>query len=238
MSVVIYTLSLSLFDSLSTTIQIIVFVLLLTTEKPLRNAFFYLAGLGGAYFVCGFAGYLALDQLRPFLDRLLPSHAAIPNPVYYESEFLMGVMVTALGIWYYYWKKKRGWSRKQNWIISKLRTMNGWFAFCLGAFISITSFPASPPYLLALVRYSGLHLALPAVTGFILFYNVVYALPMILILLVYLAVRRDTDDYHDSLHEKAKILNLHLTAWTMVGFGLFSMLDAGCYFAIGHALFK
>ena len=61
---------------------------------------------------------------------------------------------------------------------------------------------------------------------------------MILILLVYLAVRRDTDDYHDSLHEKAKILNLHLTAWTMVGFGLFSMLDAGCYFAIGHALFK
>jgi hypothetical protein len=38
MSAVFYTLSISLFDSLSTTQQIIVFVLLLTTAKPLRNA--------------------------------------------------------------------------------------------------------------------------------------------------------------------------------------------------------
>ncbi|HXL72703.1 MAG TPA: hypothetical protein VN963_03675, partial [bacterium] len=69
-------------------------------------------------------------------------------------------------------------------------------------------------------------------------YNVGYALPMILILLVYLMVRRDTEDYHDTLHEKAKMLNLHLTTWTLVGFGLFSMIDAGCYFALGHALLK
>jgi cytochrome c biogenesis protein CcdA len=116
--------------------------------------------------------------------------------------------------------------------------MNSWVALGLGAFISVTSFPASPPYLLALGRYSALHLDLPAATGFILFYNLVYASPMILILAFYLAARRDSLEYHDSLHEKAKMLNVHLTAWTMAGFGIFSLVDAGCYFAFGHALLK
>ena len=61
---------------------------------------------------------------------------------------------------------------------------------------------------------------------------------MILILFLYLIVRRDTADNNDMLHEKAKMLNVHLTTWTLVGFGLFSMIDAGCYFAIGQALIK
>ena len=76
MSTIFYSLSLSLFDSLSTTQQIIIFVLLLTTAKPLRNALSYLAGLSGAYFVCGLAGYLALDELRVFLSKFSPSTAA------------------------------------------------------------------------------------------------------------------------------------------------------------------
>ena len=89
MSAIPYTISLSLFDSLSTTLQIVIFILLLTMAKPLRNAFSYLAGLGGAYFACGLAGYLALDQLRFFLKRFFPSQADMPNPVYYQSEFLL-----------------------------------------------------------------------------------------------------------------------------------------------------
>jgi cytochrome c biogenesis protein CcdA len=238
MSVVLFTLSLSLIDSLTTTFQIIVFVLLLTTEKPLRNSFFYLAGLSGAYFSCGLVGYLTLGQLRLLLSTLLPSSSSVPNPVYYAWEFLMGILMTVFGIWYFYRNKKRGLSKKQSWILLKLKTMNSWFAFGIGAFISITSFPVSPPYLVALGRYWALHLDLPAATGLILTYNIGYALPMVLILVVYLVFRRNTDDYHDSLHEKAKMLNVHLTTWTMAGLGLFSMIDAGCYFAIGQALVK
>jgi hypothetical protein len=238
MSMVTFSISMSLLDSLSTTAQIIVFVLLLTTAKPIRNALVYLAGLSGAYFACGLAGYLALDQLRVWLSTLLPSQASVSNVRYYQSEFLTGLILAAIGIWYFYWKKKRGWSERENWFFLKLRTMNGWFALSIGVLISVTSFPCSPPYLIALGKYAALHPDLPSAAGLILIYNAGYALPMILILLVYLIVRRDTDDYHDTLHEKAKMLNLHLTTWTLVGFGLFSMIDAGCYFAIGHALLK
>jgi cytochrome c biogenesis protein CcdA len=238
MDTIFYTFSISIFDSLSTTLQIIVFTLLLTTDKPLRNALSYLAGLSGAYFVCGLGGYLALDQLRQLISQLLPSQEAIPNPLYYQSEFLTGVVMIGIGVWYFYRKKNRGWTGKENWIISKLRQMNVYFAFGIGLFISVTSFPISIPYLIVLGRYSSLHLSFPTVTGFILLYNLGYALPMVLILGLYLFFRQKTYDFHEILHEKAKMLNVQLTTWTMIGFGIFSMIDAGCYFALGHALLK
>jgi len=234
----IYSILISLFDSLSTTQQIIIFVLLLSTAKPLRNALSYLAGLSGAYFACGIAGYLTLDELRVFLSKYFPSAAELPNALYYRTEFLAGIIMAAIGIWYFYRKKSTRQSWSENMILSKLRTMNGLFAFGIGILVSVTSFPFSIPYLLSLGRYSALNLEFSAVSGYIILYNVGYALPMILILFVYLIARRGVDGYGDTMHEKAKRLNLHLTSWTFAGFGLFSMIDAGCYFALGHALIK
>jgi len=238
MNTLAYSFGISLFDSLSTTLQIIAFILLLTTAKPLRNALSYMAGLSGAYFLCGLAGYLVLDQLRALLNQLFPSQASIPNAQYYDAEFLTGVVMVGLGVWYFYKRKRQGWTGAENKILLKLKSMNSWIAFGIGVLISVTSFPMSIPYLVVLGKYASLHFDLPAVTAFILFYNFGYALPMLLILVIYLFARKGTEDDHDVLHEKAKMLNLHLTTWTMVGFGIFSMIDAGCYFAIGHALLK
>ncbi|HJT25172.1 MAG TPA: GAP family protein, partial [bacterium] len=220
-----------------TTFQIVLFVLLLATEKPLRNALAYLAGLSGAYFACGLAGYLALDQLRDLLDRLLPS-AKIPNLLYYQTEFLMGIVMAAVGVWYFYRKKKAGISRRKNWIIARLQSMNGWVALAAGFFMSFTSFPVSTPYLAVLGRYWALHLSLGSAAVYILFYNLGYALPMVLILILYLRLRRKTEDVHGLLHKKADLLNVHLTTWTCVGFGLLCMVDAGCYFAFGRGLMQ
>jgi cytochrome c biogenesis protein CcdA len=116
--------------------------------------------------------------------------------------------------------------------------MNSWVALGLGVFMSVSSFPMAVPYLIALGKYSTLQMDLPSASLFITFYNIGYALPMLLVLGIYLVARRGMDDIHDRLHEKANLLNLHLTAWTLAGFGIFSMIDAGCYFAIGHALMK
>jgi len=235
---IFYTLSLSLFDSLMTTQQIIVFVLLLSTAKPLRNALSYLAGLSGAYFVCGIVGYFALDGLRIFLAKFFPFITDMSNPGYYKTELIMGILMVALGVWYFFSEKKSRYGRVENMLLVKLRTLNSSFAFYVGIFISVTSFPFSIPYLIALGKYAGLHLALPEAAGYILLYNIGYALPMILVFFVYLIARRDTDNYKDILHEKTKKLNVQLTTWTLTGFGLFSVIDAGCYFTIGHALIK
>jgi cytochrome c biogenesis protein CcdA len=238
MSAVFYTLSISLFDSLSTTQQIIVFVLLLTTAKPLRNAVSYLAGLSGAYFACGIGGYMALDRLRALLAKFFPSMSNISNPTYYQSEFLTGLVMTALAVWYFRRGKHARPGRARNMILAKLKAMNGLFAFGIGVFISLTSFPVSIPYLIALGKYSTLHLAPAAAAGYVALYNVGYAAPMLLVLIIYMFIRFRVDDLGDTLHEKANLLNIHLTTWTLAGFGAFSMVDSGCFFAFGKALVK
>ena len=237
MNEILSTVPLSLFDSLSTTLQIIVFVLLLTTENPIRNAVAYLIGLAGVYFLCGFGGYYALDALREIISRMFP-YKNVPNRVYYQSEFFSGLILTAIGLWTFFRKKRAPRNRLIQWLLTKLIHMNGLFAFCIGGFISLVSFPGSIPYFLALTQYSALHLAVPGVLAYILFYNLIYASPMLLILGLYLYFREDTREYHDSLHEHARRLNLHLTTWTFVGFGLFAMLDAALFFTVGQAMIK
>jgi cytochrome c biogenesis protein CcdA len=238
MNTIPFTLSISLFDSFSTTQQIIIFALMLTTIKPLRNGIAYLAGLSGSYFAMGFGGYLVLDQLREFLGKYFPSTANIPNNLYYKAELLTGIIMIMIGIWYFRKKRNAPPGRSQNMIIAKLRSMNGFFAFVTGVIISVSCFPASVPYILALGKYSSLHLSYPAAIGNILLYNVGYALPMIAILIVYLYARSKAGSFSGIQHQKIHVLNVHLTTWTLVLFGIFSMIDAGCFFAIGHALVK
>lgn len=237
MELITFTFWISLFDSLSTTFQIILFVLLLTTDKPIRNAWAYLAGLSSAYILCGLGGYMVLDPLMALLHQLMPG-SSLPNKVYYQSEFMTGFLMAVGGVWYFFWKKQRGWSNTENKFIAKLKHMNEWVALGLGVFMSVSSFPMSVPYLITLGKYASAHLVLSTVTGLVLFYNLGYALPMLVVFAIYLAARRDTEDIHDHLHRKAHMLNLHLTAWTLVGVGLFSMVDAGCFFAFGQALLK
>jgi cytochrome c biogenesis protein CcdA len=238
MSIILFTLSMSLFDSISTTQQIVVFVLLLTTDKPLRNDFWYLIGLSGSYLGCGIAGYCALDQLRVFIARYIPSSSHIPDALYYQSELIAGIVMVALGYWYFRNKKRAKPGRAENFFLKKLKSMNGFAAFCIGAFMSVSSFPMSIPYIMSLEKYALMHRGLPSAIGYILLYNVGYALPMIVILVAYLIARRGLDFQHDALHEKARTLNLRLTTWALAGFGIFSMIDAGWYFTFGHALIK
>lgn len=238
MDLVVYSLSISLLDSLLTTQQIIIFVLLLSTARPLRNSLSYLAGLIGAYYVCGLAGYTVLDRLLLFLSKCFPSTANMSNPQYYQTEFFMGVIMLAIGIWYFLRNKDGRQSRSENLILLRLQSMTGKFAFYAGVFISLTSFPFSIPYLITLGKYSTLHMGVPAVAGYLIVYNLGYALPMLLVLAIYLFTLRGTADYSDTLHGKAKSLNLHLNTWTFVLFGVFSMVDASFFFTTGHALLK
>lgn len=238
MNLIYYTLSLSLFDSISTTQQIIIFMLLLTTFHPIKNSMAYLAGLSGSYILCGVLGYIGIDKLHEFLKVFVPSTDDMSNSNYYLLEMGSGILMLLFGIWYYKKKKHAPADRTQNLIISRLKSMNALFAFVIGVFISVSSFPVAIPYILALNKYATLHLSTQSASAFVLLYNLGYALPMLIIFAIYLYARRGTDDIHDTIHEKARILNVRLTSAALIGVGLFSMLDASYYFTVGEALVK
>ncbi len=233
-----FTLSLSLFDSLSTAQQIIIFVLLLTTDKPLRNSLAFLMGLSGAYLLCGLGGYLALEQLQEFIRNYIPTSSNLSDAQYYLTELLSGVIMTAIGAIYYARNRKAAPSRRQNLMVARLKSMNSLFAGGMGAFISASSFPLAIPYIIALEKYAAADMSFAAASCSILLYNIGYALPMLLALGAYLYASRKRDDINDTMHERTRRLNLQLTTWAWAGVGLFSMADAGIYFVVGRAIVK
>jgi cytochrome c biogenesis protein CcdA len=226
----------SLFDSLSTTLQIIVFILLLTTKKPIKNSLVYLAGLSGSYFLCGIAGFQMLDSLNEFVNRYFPSTAKLSNANYYLSELLTGVVMIIIGIWYFRKKRHAPPGKTQNFIVSRLVGMNSVFAGFVGVFMSVTSFPVSVPYILSLKKYTAIGSDMVSAVRYIFLYNVGYALPMIIIFVLYICVIKGKEDVNDVLHEKTRALNVQLTTWAFIGFGLFSIVDAVFYYLTGHAL--
>lgn len=226
----------SLFDSLSTTLQIIVFMLLFTTKKPLKNSLIYLAGLSGSYFVCGIAGFIMLDSLSEFISRYFPSTEKLSNANYYLSEIITGAALIAIGVWYFYKKRHAPPGRTQNFIVSRLIAMNSFLAASIGVFMSVTSFPLSVPYILSLKKYTSIGCDIFVAIRYIFLYNVGYAFPMIIIFLIYIYILRGKENINDTLHEKTRVLNVQLTTWAFVGFGVFSIVDAAFYYLTGHAL--
>lgn len=235
MNPVVYTLSLSLFDSFSTTQQLIIFILLLTTLHPIRNSMAYLAGLSGSYYLCGIGGYFMLGKLSPIINQYF-STRNISDPHYYGFELLSGVVM--IGIGYYRKKRVASPTLSEHLLAARLKSMNALFAFLTGVVISVTSFPLAVPYLLALEKYATLHLNGTAANGYVLLYNFGYALPMLVVFGIYLFVKRKSDDLTGTLQEKTRVLNVQLTTWAFVGVGIFSMIDAGWYYRFGHALIK
>jgi cytochrome c biogenesis protein CcdA len=235
MNLFYYIFSLSLFDSISTTQQIIIFMLLLTTNKPIKNSIAYLVGLSGSYILCGIVGFFAIDKLHCLL-KYFPSTDCMSNASYYQLELISGIIMLVGGIWYYKKKRHAPADRTQNLIIIRLKSMNMLVAALIGVFISVSSFPVAIPYILALNKLVALKSQ--AAIGYVLLYNLGYALPMLIIFGIYLYARRGTDDLHDKLHEKARILNVKLTSAALIGVGLLSMIDAGYFFTLGQALIK
>ena len=197
----------------------------------------YLTGLTGSYILCGIVGYLALDQMNALIGKYF-STRNLSDVQYYLFEFISGVAMMIFGIWYYHNRRHKPPSRSQNIIVSRLKSINVPLSFFIGIIISVSSFPVSVPYIIALGKYATLHLGLAAAMGNILLYNTGYALPMLVILVIYLYAHRRTDDLTGTIHEKTRILNIQLTTWVLVIVGIFSMIDAGCYYVIGHALLK
>jgi cytochrome c biogenesis protein CcdA len=237
MNTFLYTLSLSLFDSFSTTQQIIIFILLLTTFHPIRNSMAYLAGLSSSYYLCGIGGYFMLDKLSVLINKYF-STQNMSDTHYYGFELFSGVVMTVIGIVYYRKKRVAPPTRSEHLLAARLKSMNTLFAFITGVVISVTSFPLAVPYLLALEKYATLHFNFVAANGYILLYNFGYALPMIVIFGIYLFAKRKSEDLTGTLQEKTRVLNVQLTTWALVGVGIFSMIDAGCYYSLGHALIK
>jgi len=223
----------ALFDSVSTTQQIVILILLFSTEKPVRTSLGFILGLSLAYLVCGLVGLLLVDKLNDMVKLFMPNLDAFSNQNYYQTQLVVGAVLTVCGPVYWFFKKRSKKPPMENRLLARLKNMNFWVAFGLGAFLSASSFPAALPYVVSLQKIAAAGLSLGAEAGFVVLYNVVYALPLIVPFVIFLFLRQGIVK---ALHHHVQRLNLILTIAMLSGMGLFLIADSAAFFWWGKPL--
>ena len=223
----------ALFDSVSTTQQIVILILLFSTEKPVRNSLGFILGISLAYLLSGLVGLLLVDRLNDMVKLFMPNLDAFSNPNYYQTQSIVGAVLTVSGPLYWFFKKRSKRPPMENQLLARLKRMNFWVAFGLGAVLSATSFPAALPYVASLQKIAASGLAPGGQAGFVLLYNAVYALPLVVPFFLFVFLK---EGIVKALHHHVQRLNLILTIVMLSGMGLFLIADSLAFFWGGKPL--
>lgn len=223
----------ALLDSVTTTQQIIILILLFSTDKPIRTSLGFILGVTGAYLLCGFVGLAFVGQLNAMVKAFVPNLDAVADPTYYQVQAVLGFVLVVAGPVYWFFQSRSKRPSMENQLLSRLKRMNFWIALGLGAFLSATSFPAALPYVAAIEKIAGTPLGLEGQWGFIVLYNLVYALPLVVPFVLFVILR---EGIIHQLHLHVQKLNTLLTIVLLSGMGLFLMADSCAYFWWGKAL--
>jgi cytochrome c biogenesis protein CcdA len=223
----------ALFDSLATTQQIIILILLFSTENPVRTSVGYLVGLTAAYFVCGLLGLAFVGQLNDFVRLFVPDLRSVPDAWYYRAQALTGGVLTVAGPLYWLYRSRSKRPPMQIALLQVLKRMNFVGALVFGAVLSATSFPLAIPYVVSLEKITAAGLGLPGEVAYLALYNLMYALPLLVPFGLFVALR---EGVLPQLHLHVKRVNVLLTIVMLSGMGLFLLADCAAYFWWGKAL--
>lgn len=224
----------ALFDSLATAQQIIILILLFSTNRPVASATSFLLGIGVSYWLCGVFGLPYVDAIYAWIQSVFPQLLANSSPDYYQSEILVGAaFAVGAPIWAWY-RKKHPKPSMENKLVSRLKTMNIAVTAGLGVFFSVSSFPVAIPYLMSLKKIAATPLTWISAQSYVLLYNVVYLIPLIVPYILFLVLR---EAVIPKLHLHADRIN-RLATWLLVaGTGLVMVIDAGMFFLTGRPWF-
>ena len=217
----------ALFDSVSTTQQIVILILLFSTEKPVTTSLGYILGVTLAYFLCGIVGLALVDRLNDMVKLFVPNLDAFSNQSYYQAQLVVGLLLLVAGPLYWLYKQKSKKPPIENRLLSGLKRMNFWMALGFGALLSSTSFPAALPYVASIEKIASAHLGVAAQWSYIVLYNVVYALPLVIPFGLFVALR---EGIVHRLHLHVRRLNLVITIAMLSGMGLFLIADSLAFF--------
>ncbi|NNM66906.1 MAG: hypothetical protein HKM06_02715 [Spirochaetales bacterium] len=227
--------STALFDSLSTAVQIIIFVFFFSTRRPLANSLAFMAGLGLAYLGCGLLFLVKERAINAWIAQWFPNVSGISDPQYYLLQLLGAMAFVAGGIFFGLRNWRRGASKQNERLAGFLKILNPFTAALLGVFLSVSGFPFSLPYLGALEKLSGFYGPQGAVPG-VLYYNLIYLVPLLVPLGIYLVLKSRVTGIEAKLHLHSPRWGSLLNNALSVVLGLLLSADSCVYFFSGHPL--
>lgn len=233
MELALFIAGAALFDSVSTSQQILVLIFLFSTVKPVRTSLGFILGIVLAYFACGLAGLAFVDQLNALVRLFVPNLDRVDDGAYYRAEWLLGLVLMVAGPAWEWYRRRSGRPPLENRWVAVFKRMTWPVAFVVGALLSSTSFPAALPYVASIEKIAAAHLPQATGVALVALYNLVYALPLLVPFVLFVVLR---EAVLPRLHRHAPAFNRWLTIGLLSALGLVSLVDATWYFATGHAL--
>ena len=234
LNLLILLIPIALLDSLNPT-AIGVIIVLLAMPKPVPRVIAAIAGFGFAYFAFGVMVVLGAGNLIAQVSGWFSEWFSNPPPVLYVLQLAL-----AAGLFYYFfrqWRKQpnpaaaAAPSRSVRWAATPAA------AFALGAALNASELPTAFPYLAALERVTASRvIAVEAVVA-LLIYAVIFVLPLILILALYLRLRERAAPAIERISGGVERWSGRLLAWGALLVGLAIVADSALFFMRGDGLF-
>ncbi|MCW4029281.1 MAG: GAP family protein [Candidatus Bathyarchaeota archaeon] len=174
-------ISLALVDCLNPATIATQAFLLIGTEKPKARAITHAIGVYVAYFMIGF---LIIFGLGESLKQLF---AFTLGTTEYVILLVLGFVLILFAC---LMKTSNGGSRIDRYL-QKVRTMSPTKTFFFGFFSTFMDIPTAFPYFAAIAILIGVQLSFLGITALLLIYNFIYVLPLLVLVVIYLAARKE-----------------------------------------------
>jgi len=214
-------LALALLDSLNP-VTIAGAVFLLLTPRPVPRTLSFVAGACLAYLAGGVLLYLGLGAVfERVLDYLSGTwvHALL---------VVAGAAMVAVGVWMRRSPPRDGARRA-------FKNLHPAVTFAIGANVTASDLPTAFPLIVAVERMTQAGLGLPGALVALALYVLVYALPMLLLLAGYVALRGGAAAFLRGAEKVMERWSRPVTIWSLCVIGALLVLNSGWYLLRGWA---
>jgi len=192
------------------------------TDRPLSNSVSALLGHTAAYLSFGIVLALSFNIIKAGLTN--------PKPVDYIISLIVGVLLLWVA-----WRSRRKNSKEQTKPqIEKLTPLK---SFAFGGIINIVGLPFALPYFAALDQILKAELNVISSVAVLAGYNLLYALPFLLVPLLVLVMGDSSRPVLARINEKVDTISVYLMPLMLSLVGIALIADALKYFTTGKGLF-
>lgn len=196
-------------------------IYLLSTPKPVARAIAFIAGDFAASWI---AGVLLSFGISQFIQRVFSKLGS----AIFILQFAIGAALLYLGFNLHKFLPQPQTKRP--------KSLAPHSTFILGATIAFVEAPTALPYLAAIERITRANLELPQIMGAIAFYNLIFVLPLIALLSIYLTLRNRSSELLTKIHQFVTKWFPKIIKFILIGLGLWLIGDCIAYL-FGKSIF-
>lgn len=193
MSLLGYLVAIAAIDSLNPTATALQ-VYLLTTPNPIGRSISFITGIFLAYWTVGLLATLGLAR---FIQWVFETHSEWMSLI----QCILGIALLYVG-----WTLNSSSNAYQP-LKNKPNSLQPIHTFFLGMSVTLLEAPTAFPYIAAIERIAQAKLILPDLAGFLSIYNLVFVMPLIGLLGIYIA-------FQSRSTELLKRINQAITTWS------------------------